>query len=531
MPCTVRLLGAVRVSPRYRAPAGDGEFLAVPPLTELAARFAENSVSLNSSAIHIGLVPLGDFRRNAVQEVLEASNDYLFLEGIAPVTSEPRLVVAGHQPEFFHPGVWVKNFALNGLAATHGYSPLNLVVDNDTVKSTSIRLPISSGDSHSVEYGSIAFDESPGEVPYEEHRQPSRTLFDSFPERVGEAIPGWGFQPILHQCWPRLLVDLNRGTALWEATCRLRRTLERHWGVRNFELPVSRLAETRAFEAFVTALMNDLPHFVACYNEAIREYRSLHRLRSANHPAPKLEETGNWLEAPFWIWHGDLPTRQRLWARKIEGGIEFQAGDRVLGSQSLAKLRSAGWKIRPRALTLTMFVRLCLADGFIHGIGGGKYDEVTDAIIQRYFNIEPPDYGVVSATLRLRLPRFEATKESERRAQRRLRDLEWNPQEEEEVQAAMPKLVERKRELIAREPERKAERRAWFRELHQVTVRMRELLAARIDQARLRKGRVRSEIEANEILGSREYAWLLFPELRLRTFFTKFVNDGLTLKE
>ena len=38
--------------------------------------------------------------------------------------------------------------------------------------------------------------------------------------------------------------------------------------------------------------------------------------------------------------------------------------------------------LRPRALTLTLFARLCVADFFIHGIGGGKYDEVTDRIIR-----------------------------------------------------------------------------------------------------------------------------------------------------
>ena len=29
-------------------------------------------------------------------------------------TSFDRMVVTGHQPELFHPGVWVKNFAVAG---------------------------------------------------------------------------------------------------------------------------------------------------------------------------------------------------------------------------------------------------------------------------------------------------------------------------------------------------------------------------------------------------------------------------------
>ena len=49
--------------------------------------------------------------------------------------------MAGHQPELFHPGVWVKNFALTGVAGRIGAIPFNLVVDNDAVKSTSIHFP------------------------------------------------------------------------------------------------------------------------------------------------------------------------------------------------------------------------------------------------------------------------------------------------------------------------------------------------------------------------------------------------------
>src|SRR5207244_11160094 len=58
-------------------------------------------------------------------------------------------------------------------------------------------------------------------------------------------------------------------------------------------------------------------------------------------------------------------------------------------------------QLRPRALTLTLFARVCLGDFFIHGIGGGKYDEVTDVIIRDYFGLDPPAYQVLSATLHL----------------------------------------------------------------------------------------------------------------------------------
>ena len=55
-----------------------------------------------------------------------------------------------------------------------------------------------------------------------------------------------------------------------------------------------------------------------------------------------------------------------------------------------------------------MFARLFLCDLFIHGIGGAKYDQMTDAIIERFFGFAPPDYLTVTATAKL--PIMEGTR-------------------------------------------------------------------------------------------------------------------------
>ena len=50
--------------------------------------------------------------------------------------AEGLIFLAGHQPELFHPGVWLKNFALGTLARQHGATAINLLIDSDTVKDT-----------------------------------------------------------------------------------------------------------------------------------------------------------------------------------------------------------------------------------------------------------------------------------------------------------------------------------------------------------------------------------------------------------
>jgi hypothetical protein len=62
-------------------------------------------------------------------------------------------------------------------------------------------------------------------------------------------------------------------------------------------------------------------------------------------------------------------------------------------------LRVRGLRLSPRALTLTSILRLFVADQFVHGIGGGQYDQVLDTLIATHFGIEPPRFSVTTATL------------------------------------------------------------------------------------------------------------------------------------
>jgi hypothetical protein len=529
MSTSVRLLGAVRVTARYRAPAGDGSLLAQPPLPEIGTQLDENAERLNAAEVRIGGIPLAEFRRLAVAEVIESARQYLSSPSL-PVSGSERLIVAGHQPEFFHPGVWVKNFVLAGQGRRHGRSALNLVVDNDTAKGTAIRIPVTADDPRQVMAETVPFDRDEADVPYEECGVVDHGLFNSFPRRLAKLTQSWGYEPLAFPTWLLLRVNAARGVPLGEAIAQTRRAWERKWGATNLELPVSRLAGTRAFTGFVQAVLADLPRFADDYNTAIRAYREANHLRSRNHPAPELARRDCWIEAPFWVWRADAPRRVHLFACRTEGGIELRAGDRVLGKLPLeaeafravwTNLVAAGWKVRPRALTLTLFTRLGFADGFIHGIGGGKYDEVTDDIIRRFFRIEPPGYAVVSATIRLPIRRFPATADDLHRAERLVRDLEWNPQVFAEAPERFPELVADKATLITDEPGSHADRRVWFRQLQTVTRDLRPAVADRRENAVRDVVRLRDELTANDVLASREYAWPLFPEAVLRNAFTR----------
>ena len=98
------------------------------------------------------------------------------------------LVVTGHQPELFHPGVWVKNFATAALARAHGGLGLNLIVDNDIPKSASIRVPRVGKDR--IQMVRVEFDHWKGEMPYEDLTVHDEALSPRLAIACGRSLAG-----------------------------------------------------------------------------------------------------------------------------------------------------------------------------------------------------------------------------------------------------------------------------------------------------------------------------------------------------
>lgn len=525
-----------------KAPREDGAIVAEPPLDDVGRLLEQN----RRLFARVGPDLLGrrtaDLRRDARQEVLAAARHYLRQAGEPiPENDGPSLLMAGHQPELFHPGVWVKNFALQGLARRHGVIPVNLVVDNDTAKSVVLRYPVTEVPLPSVmtsppHLGRALFDHGTTEAPWEERTVQDEAFFSSFPERLSLR---WGFEPMLGDFWREVRRQRERTPLLGERFAGARRSLERRWGCHNLEVPVSAVCRTEAFAVFAGDLLSNLPRLHEAYNGSVRAYRQRYKLRSVVHPVPDLARDGDWWEAPFWAWRPGQARRGRLMVRATANALELRVGNETGPSLPRGRpealvaawpdLERQGLKVRSRALTNTLFARLFLCDLFIHGIGGGKYDEVTDALMRCYYGVEPPAYLVLSATLLLPLPHYDAAPDGCARLARDERDLTWNPQRHLDGAAADPSLAElvrRKQALIAAEPSDRRQRRQWFHELRAVTEALRPAVEERRAALHRRREICERQARANELLRDRDYPFCLYPEAALRSFYTRFLGEA-----
>jgi hypothetical protein len=245
---------------------------------------------------------------------------------------------------------------------------------------------------------------------------------------------------------------------------------------------------------------------------------------------PDLAIEDGWLEAPFWIWDRENPRRRRLFVRQrgdeivisdrlhIEHALALEPeGDVDRAAAQLAELATSGLRIRTRALITTLFARVCLGDLFLHGIGGAKYDHVTDALIERFFGIKPPCYMTLTATLRLPIEQAVVSQDDARRVNQRLRETIYHPERflDESANGEVGALLESKRDWIAATPTRENAKlrgdhiRAANGALQAHVTGQRELILAERD-------RLASLLRAKSILTSREYAFCLYPAEQLQ---------------
>jgi hypothetical protein len=524
---------------RLRAPSSDGALLADPSLDQAGQTLLDNASRLNRWDHDFQGRRAGRLRAMARSQILSLAKKHHEAFGLdwPEIPAQPsRLVVTGHQPELFHPGVWVKNFAVAGLARGQNAVGLNLIVDNDIPKGPSIRVPHREGANLKVH--SVPFDVWAGEVPYEDQTVQDEGLFASFADRVRSTLGGLIAEPVLDDFWPRVLRRVKSTDRVGLRFALARREVEAEWGIQNVEVTIGRVCESEAFLWFACHLLAHLPRFQATHNAALARYRATYGIRSKNHPVPALARQGDWLEAPFWVWRADSPRRRPLMARMLPRSMELRiagedqpfieiplAADRdaCCAVEDLQTLPAQGIRLRTRALTTTLFSRYVLGDLFVHGIGGAKYDELGDELARGFFQIEPPKFLTLSLTQWLGLDDDPASIDRFREVERSIRDLDWNPDRHlseprpPETRAA----VESKWVAIEGEVVTRRQRLDRLRTIRKAN----EALAPWTETARKtwlqERERLVAGLKLNAVARARDYAFPLHDQGRLRQAMTR----------
>lgn len=449
---------------RPALPAGHGELLTRPDFDRWPALARANHDAAAAWDFEVGGVPVGDLRSAARREDLAAAEAFCERLGIehAPAGDpDGLLVVTGHQPEIYHTGVWVKDFLLQAVARETGATALDVVVDTDGFDAVEITAPCMTPDVQRCrEYLALGTPESAyvlAAVPSDDEL----ATFQAAGEQMLSSLPA----PAVVRHFSAFAQGLRdvapRTRTLAELVTTARRRYERTAGTDYLELPASEFGST--FAHVVASLALDAERFSAAYNQELTEYRAITKTRSAAQPFPDLAAQDGTFELPFWYLSGHR--RTALWARPLaDGGARLEADGEPIAILP-PDARAAGeivaglpdGFIGPKAVALTLYLRVFVADLFIHGVGGGRYDRVTDGLIRRYFGVEAPPFAVASLTMYLPLGAHVVTDDEIAEAKDRVNRLEHNPDallgevdfdSEREREQALA-LAAEKRELVA----------------------------------------------------------------------------------
>jgi len=507
---------------RLIAPTNDGEVLVEPNPRACVRATLGNAQALFACDVTIAGEPLSKWRRTTRERLL----------GVA----DRPVIVTGHQPAFIHPGVWAKHVVAQSLAEGLGGQAVNLVVDNDAPGETTMAVPSVVGGQ--VKLVHVEFASLPAGHAYEQLSRFDQGQVERFRSALREALGSRYETTQLPAFFSGFKADGEAEDWVDQAVAG-RHAVEAPFGVDLLDRRVSRFC----LEPLLVELVTNSERFWVSYNKSLDEYRRRHRVRGHQRPIPNLTVEGDRRELPIWACRKNQ-ARRRVYVSSDGKAVRLDGDGELIAELNRDFLcdctrwpilpgREMGWMLRPRALTLTLWARLFLADIFIHGIGGAKYDRITDLLISDYFGIDAPKMMCVSATLWLDLPRGGTTREQLRNQRRILRDLEWNPQRYVEPGEDVSRMIRKRAEAIALSQKlrgaggaKRSDRREVFQQIRSLNKTMRKMISStQLARAKALEQTVR-QFRRDQIAQSREFFFGLYCAKDLRRLVKALPDPG-----
>lgn len=348
-------------------------------------------------------------RRRSRTELLALAHTVTDAWGIshAPARGvDAPIVITGHQPLIYHLGIQAKSFVLNHIAEKTSSTAIDIVVDTDVEHEMTFQTPRFAPEPQRM---SLPLMRGDGHHWFADTQPPTETEVEVWSQHITDAVGTLGL-PEVSSSVDRYLTGAAEAAAeagdAAEFSVRARRKFEDRAGLDHLQLPVSRMIESCAWGEFITDIVSEAARFHESYNDALAEFRVRHHTRSAAQPFHDLRVQDGLIELPLWYLHPS--GRIDVFVRPgVDGSWDLVAGGEVVYSETAdgtiedAK-RGHFARLAPKAITLTLFLRVWFCELFIHGTGGYRYDEVCDSVAHSFYRCEPA--ARVSATCSAYLP-------------------------------------------------------------------------------------------------------------------------------
>lgn len=382
-------------------------------------------------------------------DLLAIVNQNAALFGCASlVANDAPLWVTGHQAWLWHPGILAKDLVAAAAARRMGGDVLHLVVDHDIHDALHMDLPLQQDQqlqTHSVTLATTRADipsacQPPVDLAaaIEKIRHTREKLSDASKVKLDT----------LQKAMEAVAADRDslKFETLGQQMAAITGRLLAPWTGQVAILLTSQLCELDGFNSLRQAMLNDAPRCATAYNRAV--------LAHPQAGIGTLAMDRQLVELPLWLltWQR---RRQPVYADITDSTplLVTADGNAIETGNGLKSPRLA-----PRAMLLTAVIRRYYASVFVHGTGGGVYDQVTEAWWSGWRGSKAGDSSSESETLApmavatadLRLP-FDlpvANQQDVLDAQQRVHHLKHNLNLEQGLSDEAQQLAADKEELL-----------------------------------------------------------------------------------
>lgn len=354
--------------------------------------------------------------------------------------SRRALIITGHQPNFQHPGIIFKDLLAWKLAKVTDSIILHLIVDTDRFE-VNYHYPIKYKDKYATTRNIFIGGRDYGIFKNTKMIEIDRERFYSIIGESYKNIDEFVGEEYLEKCKEytnKILSACLQTSPLQYVLTEIKQDFYQNNGIQIYNLPVSKLVDSKAFQVFAQKICENQNVFNTIYNSHLVQYRHSHKIKNKAQPLPNLAEN----EFPFWVY--DKNKARRFPMKEYPSKLP----------------------ILPRAITLTMFVRLFLSDLFIHGTGGGRYEVISENVLKDFFKIPASPYSVASATMHLdRKNDFDDDFISNKNIKMKLREYRHSP---DTFLTKDHPLYKKKREIVEKLKTQSVDKREIHKEIMRI---------------------------------------------------------------
>ena len=429
---------------------------------------------------------------------------------VPEIRKDAELVIAGHQPLFFHPGIIYK-YVLIAKGASSGMTPLFISVDTDLCDGFPVKLPCYRQEDD--KYSRVVHMMLPSaRAEFYQNAvldNDSLRAFCKSAEKEISSLPGNPFkygQDFLKRELVKPLPEKMR-----DAMVTLRGRYEPKWAASVFELPLSILCETKEFYEFAFDMLSKADEVRELFNATLTDYRKEHHLRSKANPFPNLAEKEDGAsETLFWV--VDKSGRQPLFVKKERGGKISIHGKSISAAnpdELMSLCRENSICLWPRAVALSLMLRIFIGDLFVHGIGGEHYDRITDRLIPELYGIKPPLF--VTASYTPAVPGMEDPEPALITLRAKLREIKYHPEHYLDKTPEIEAMFAEKQKLVSAIKVPGADKKSLSNKIKEINGKLSVELAAKT--AKFTDGIKKSEAELSryQTIADRELPYFLYP--------------------